>query len=90
MKNFNSEVNEAKREQEEEEAQQQQDRKDLAILENVERTVKNMKLSVDGGLKDFGRLRRAGDLRVVSPAGETDYVFLVSSNSAQSWEGELL
>ena len=31
-------------------------------------------------LQDFGRLRRAGDLKVLSPNGEqTDYVFLLDT-----------
>eukprot|EP00090_Calanus_glacialis_P036498 TRINITY_DN6235_c0_g1_i1.p1 TRINITY_DN6235_c0_g1~~TRINITY_DN6235_c0_g1_i1.p1 ORF type:complete len:771 (-),score=186.86 TRINITY_DN6235_c0_g1_i1:114-2426(-) len=80
MKNFNSEVNEAKREQEDNEKQMIQDEKDLAILENVERTIKSMHLPNGAKLKDFGRLRRAGDLKVLSVSGDqTDYVFLLDT-----------
>jgi len=80
MKNFNSEVNEAKREQEENEKAVIQDEKDLAILENVERTIKSMHLPNGAKLKDFGRLRRAGDLKVLSVNGDqTDYVFLLDT-----------
>lgn len=49
MKNFNFEVNEAKREQEDGERQVVQDEKDLSILANVQRTVKSMKL--ENGLR---------------------------------------
>jgi len=80
MKNFNSEVNEAKREQEDNDKQLIQDEKDLAILENVERTIKSMHLPNGAKLKDFGRLRRAGDLKVLSVNGDqTDYVFLLDT-----------
>jgi len=81
MKNFNTIVNEAKREQEENEKQIMQDEKDLAILENVERSIKSILFPNNARLCDFGRLRRAGDLKVWNPAsGEnTDYVFLLDT-----------
>jgi len=81
MKNFNSEVNEAKREHEDNEKQMIQDEKDLAILENVERTIKSMHLPNGAKLKDFGRLRRAGDLKVLNVVSgdQTDYVFLLDT-----------
>ena len=44
MKNLNGEVNEAKRQQEEEERLLLQDEKDMAILANLQRTIKSMKL----------------------------------------------
>ena len=44
MKDFNLEVNEAKRVQEEEEKQLVQDQKDMAILANLQRTIKSMRL----------------------------------------------
>ena len=44
MKNLNGEVNEAKRQQEEEERLLLQDEKDMAILGNLQRTIKSMKL----------------------------------------------
>ena len=57
-----------------------QDEKDLAIIDNVERSIKSMYFPHDARLQDFGRLRRAGDLKVLSPSGEqTDYVFLLDT-----------
>lgn len=77
MKNFNTEVNEAKRDQEDEEKQKIQDDKDLAILANVQRTVKNMRLDNNVRLQEFGRLRRAGELCM--EGSSTDYVFLLDT-----------
>ena len=77
MKNFNSEVNEAKREKEEMEKQLIQDEKDLAILANLTRTIKSMRLENNVRLQDFGRLRRAGELEVEGK--NTDYAFLLDS-----------
>ena len=77
MKNFNSEVNEAKREKEEVEKQLIQDEKDLAILANLTRTIKSMRLENNVRLQDFGRLRRAGELEV--EGRNTDYAFLLDS-----------
>ena len=77
MKNFNSEVNEAKREKEETEKQMIQDEKDKAILANLTRTIKSMRLENNVRLQDFGRLRRAGELEV--DGKNTDYAFLLDS-----------
>ena len=75
MKNFNLEVNEAKREQEEHDKQVAQDERDLAILDNVERSIKSIMFPNKARLQDFGRLRRAGELKVLSVTGDqTDYV----------------
>ena len=81
MKRFNLEVNEAKREREENDSQISEDEKDLAILENVERSIKSVLFPPGArGLQDFGRLRRAGDLKVLNSGGEqTDYVFLLDT-----------
>ena len=80
MKNFNLEVNEAKREQEENEKQIIQDQKDLSILDNVERSIKSIFFPNGARLQNFGRLRRAGDLKVLNVSGEqTDYVFLLDT-----------
>ena len=60
-----------------------QDEKDLSILENAERNIKSMLLANGARLQDFGRLRRAGDLKVLNASGEqsqqTDYVFLLDT-----------
>ena len=77
MKNFNTAVNEAKREKEEMEKQLVQDEKDQAILANLTRTIKSMRLENDVKLQDFGRLRRAGELEVEGK--NTDYAFLLDS-----------
>jgi hypothetical protein len=77
MRDFCAEVNETKRKQEEDEQQQEQDSKDLAILSNLQRTIKSMRLEPGARLQDFGRLRRAGELTV---EGEnTDYGFLLDT-----------
>ena len=56
------------------------DEKDLAILDNVERSIKSMFFPHGARLQDFGRLRRAGDLKVLSASGDqTDYVFLLDT-----------
>ena len=57
-----------------------QDEKDLSILENVERSIKSILFPNGARLQDFGRLRRAGDLKVLNVSGEqTDYVFLLDT-----------
>ena len=55
-----------------------QDAKDLTIISNVERSIKCMQLPHGANLRDFGRLRRAGDLKVYNNINgeQTDYVFL--------------
>ena len=80
MKLLNTEVNEAKRVQEEHELQVEQDERDLAILENVERSIKSIMFPNKARLQDFGRLRRAGELKVFNVNGEhSDYVFLLDT-----------
>ena len=56
-----------------------QDEKDLAILDNVERSIKSVFFPHGARLQDFGRLRRAGDLKVVTTGDQTDYVFLLDT-----------
>ena len=49
-------------------------------MENAERNIKSMLLANGARLQDFGRLRRAGDLKVLNASGEqTDYVFLLDT-----------
>ena len=56
MKDFNLEVNEAKRVQEEEEKQLVQDQKDMAILANLQRTIKSMRLENNVRLQVWTRV----------------------------------
>ena len=46
----------------------------------MERSIKSIYFPEGARLQDFGRLRRAGDLKVLAASGEqTDYVFLLDT-----------
>ena len=72
MKNLNGEVNEAKRQQEEEERLLLQDEKDMAILGNLQRTIKSMKLESNQKLQVTEGQRRMEEGQRRMEEGEED------------------